>query len=160
MEDNKTEGLIDSKALPIPMLGKELGRMESNTFYLAEHEYGVLYHVYNSMDLIIRPNQTSAYETLVDLVRNHEEWNQKTGEEKEMIETYISAVAYVLGLPLIAFVDGEFLFKTATSVIELLQKLQKDMENSVLQEETPKENEEFKEATLALERIKEASKED
>lgn len=160
MEDIKTEGLIDSKALPIPMLGKELGRMESETFYIAEHEYGVLYHVYNSMDLIIRPNQTSAYETLVDLVRNHKEWNQKAREEKEKLETYISAVAYVLGLPLIAFVDEEFLFKTATSVIELLQKLQKDIENSVLQEETPKENEEFKEATLALERIKEASKED
>lgn len=160
MEGNKTEGLMDSKALPIPMLGKELGRMESKTFYLAEHEYGVLYHVYNSMDLIIRPNQTSAYGTLVDLVRNHKEWNQTTGEEKEMLETYVSAVAYVLGVPLIAFTDGEFLFKTATSVIELIQKLQKDMEDSVLQEETPKENEEFKEATLALERIKEASKED
>ena len=32
-------------------LGKELGRFEGETFYIAEHEFGALYHVYNSMEI-------------------------------------------------------------------------------------------------------------
>ena len=83
----KVEKVVeDVTALPIPKLGKELGRFEGETFYIAEHENGVLYHVYNSMDLIIRPNITSGYETLVDLVRNQELYNKLTGEEKESFE--------------------------------------------------------------------------
>ena len=74
--------MIDEKVLPIPMLGKELGRFEGSTFYIAEYEYGILFHVYNSMDLIVRPGQSSCYETLADYVRNKEVYEKLEGKEK------------------------------------------------------------------------------
>lgn len=149
----------DVKALPIPKLGKELGRFEGETFYIAEHENGVLYHVYNSMDLIIRPNITSGYETLVDLVRNQELYNKLTGEEKELFELNISAISYILSLPTFVFSSSELTFDIATMIIQFLQKSFDDAMNQPLQEETVKEDIEFKEATLALENIKEALEE-
>ena len=148
MEENKEEiKVIDDKVLPIPMLGKELGRFDGKTFYIAEHEYGVLYHVYNSMDLIVRPSQTATYSTLVDLIHSQDIVANYDKEEMEMYESYISAVA-------------EFMFNTAKSAIDFLYKLQKEAEDAPLQEETPKENEEFKNAALAIETIKEAAKEE
>lgn len=161
MEENKEEiKVIDDKVLPIPMLGKELGRFDGKTFYIAEHEYGVLYHVYNSMDMIIRPSQTSTYSTLVDLIHSQDEVAKFNEDEMEMYESYVSAIAYCLGMPLIAFIDAEFMFNTAKSAIDLLYKIQVEAEGAQLQEETPKDNEEFKNAALAIENIKEAVEEE
>lgn len=161
MEENKEEiKVIDDKVLPIPMLGKELGRFDGKTFYIAEHEYGVLYHVYNSMDLIVRPTQTATYSTLVDLIHSQDDVANYDKEEMEMYESYISAVAYCLGMPLLAFCDAEFMFNTAKSAIDFLYKLQVEAAGTSLQEETPKENEEFKNAALAIESIKSAVEEE
>lgn len=161
MEENKEEiKVIDDKVLPIPMLGKELGRFDGKTFYIAEHEYGVLYHVYNSMDLIIRPTQTATYSTLVDLIHSQDDVDNYGKEQMEMYESYVSAIAYCLGMPLLVFCDEEFMFNTAKSAIDFLYKLQKEMEDAQLQEETPKENEEFKNAAIAVETIKDAVEEE
>lgn len=161
MEENKKEiKVIDDKVLPIPMLGKELGRFDGKTFYIAEHEYGVLYHVYNSMDLIIRPSQAATYSTLVDLIHNQDIVANYDKEEMEMYESYVSAIAYCLGMPLLVFCDAEFMFDTAKSAIDFLYKLQKEAEDAQLQEETPNENEEFKNASIAIETIKEAVEEE
>jgi hypothetical protein len=161
MEENKEDvKVIDDKVLPIPMLGKELGRFDGKTFYIAEHEYGVLYHVFNSMDLIIRPSQTSTCSTLVDLIHSQDEVAKFNEDEMEMYESYVSAIAYCLGMPLIAFIDAEFMFNTAKSAIDLLYKIQMEAEDAPLQEETPKENEEFKNAALAIETLKEAAEEE
>lgn len=151
--ETKESKVIDEKALPIPMLGRELGRLEGKTFYLAEHEFGVLYHVYNSMDLIVRPSQQT-YETLVDLIRNQDFINSREGEERKMYEAYVSAIIYNLKAPMLAFCDSEFMFASATNIIDLLVKLQKRAEEAELQEETPKENEEFKQAILGLHTLK------
>jgi hypothetical protein len=63
-------------------------------------------------------------------------------------------------MPLIAFIDAEFMFNTAKSAIDLLYKIQVEAEGASLQEETPKDNEEFKNAALAIESIKEAVQEE
>jgi hypothetical protein len=153
----KTEENIDNKVLPIPMLGKELKRFEGTTFYLASHEYGVLYHVYNSMDLIIRPSQESAYDTLVDIIENSERYNEMSKEDKENFDLYVSAVAYVLGLPLFVFTSPEFLFTTATSIINYLDETINQKQELVEPDaETIEKDESFKQATLGMEDIKEA----
>lgn len=146
----------DVKVLPIPQLGKELDRFNGETFYIALHENGVLYHVYNSMDLIIRPNMTSGYETLADLVKNKEEYSKFTGKEKEAFELNMSAIAYILDMPLFCFSDASFCFDIASKIIEFLQRSFDKAMSMPLQEETVKEDIEFKEATLAIENIKEA----
>ena len=150
----------DVTALPIPKLGKELGRFEGETFYIAEHENGVLYHVYNSMDLIIRPNITSGYETLVDLVRNQELYNKLTGEEKELFELNISAISYILSLPTFVFSSSELTFDIATMIIQFLQKSFADAMKQPLQDEEFEKDREFQDAVLGLEEVKEALKEE
>ena len=52
------------KESPIPELGMELERFEGDTFFLAEYEDGILYHVYNSMDLVVRRGVSSAFDLL------------------------------------------------------------------------------------------------
>ena len=160
MAKKKVEKAVDSKVLPIPQLGKELGRFEGETFYIAEHKNGVLYHVYNSMDLIIRPNVTSGYETLVDLVRNKDLYNQLTGEEKEAFELNISAISYVLSLPTFVFSSSELTFDIAAIIIKFLQKTFDDAMNKPLQDEEFEKDIEFQDAVLGLEEIKNSLKEE
>ena len=157
----KVEKVVeDVTALPIPKLGKELGRFEGETFYIAEHENGVLYHVYNSMDLIIRPNITSGYETLVDLVRNQELYYKLTGEEKESFELNISAISFVLSLPTFVFSSGELTFDIATMIIKFLQKSFDDAMKQPLQDEEFEKDREFQDAVIGLEDVKSALKEE
>ena len=160
MTKKKVEKVVDSKVLPIPQLGKELGRFEGETFYIAEHENGVLYHVYNSMDLIIRPNITSGYETLVDLVRNKDLYNQLTGEEKESFELNLSAISYILSLPTFVFSSSELTFDIATMIIKFLQKTFDEAMSKPLQDEEFEKDREFQGAVLGLEDVKEALKEE
>jgi hypothetical protein len=56
------------------------------------------------------------------------------------------------------FNDPEFLFKIANSVVEWLLGLQDKMQEMELQDETPQENAEFKNATMAFEDLKEEIK--
>ena len=160
MGKKKKDVVIDKNVLPIPQLGKELGRFEGTTFYIAEHEYGVLYHVYNSMDLIIRPNVTSGYETLCDLVRNQDVYNRLEGKEREDFELNLSAIAYILSSPTFVFSSGELTFEVATLLIQHLRKQYEEAMDAPLQEETAKENLEFEQVTLAYEDLKESLKDE
>lgn len=157
MEEKK----IDDKVLPIPMLGKELGRFEGATFYIAEHEYGILFHVYNSMDFIVRPGQTSCYETLSDLVRNKDVYEKLEGSEKEAFYLNLSAITYILTSPMYVFSSIEFTYEIAARIINYIEKRIKDsVGNAKLQEETPEENKTFKDAMDGLETIKQILKDE
>lgn len=147
--------MIDDKVLPIPMLGKELGRFEGATFYIAEHEYGILFHVYNSMDFIVRPGQVSCYQKLADYVRNKEVYEKLEGEEKDNFEFELALITYVLISPLYAFISVDFTYDIAKCVTGHLEKLiEENFKNASLQEETPEENKEFEDAVKGLETIK------
>ena len=151
--------MIDEKVLPIPMLGKELGRFEGSTFYIAEYEYGILFHVYNSMDLIVRPGQSSCYEMLADFVRNKEVYEKLEGKEKEMFYLNLSAITYILTSPLYAFSSAEFTYELATCIVTNLEKaISKSLNDVEIQEETPEENKAFKEAVIGMETIKDTIK--
>lgn len=155
-----TKKAEDAKVLPIPMLGKELGRFEGETFYIAEHEYGVLYHVYNSMDLIIRPNMISGYETLVDLVRNKDVYEKLEGQEKEDFELNISAITYILSSPLFVFSDGKLMYDIASLIVEYLRKAYNAAMEAPLQEESVEEDRQFQESVIAMEEIKKSLEEE
>lgn len=160
MAKKVTKKVEDVKVLPIPQLGKELDRFEGETFYIALHENGALYHVYNSMDLIIRPNMTSGYETLADLVKNKDVYSKLTGKEKENFELNLSAITYVLSLPTFVFGSATLTFDVASMVVEYLRKTFNEAMSEPLQEETPQENLEFENATRGLEEIQNALKEE
>ena len=153
MENN----VIDSKALPIPMLGNELGKYKGDTFELVKYEYGVLFHVYNSMDLIIRPSQTSTYSFLCDIIDNHERYEKElTGEEKELFELHLNECFLVLHVPLFLFSDMKLFTKVATALFEGLGEMVSDAMSEDLKEEDAQANKDFAEAMKAQEVIKRA----
>ena len=155
-----TQRMIDKEPLHTYDLGAEIDRLEGQTFYIAKHEKGALYHVYNSYDLVVQPSQLALYETLVSLVENKEANAKLVGEEKENFENYMSVVSYVLSTPAYALGDGKLSVEIATLVVKHMNETFKKLMNQPLQEETPKEDQEIKEATLAVEEVKEALKDE
>jgi hypothetical protein len=155
-----TQRMIDKEPLHTYDLGAEIDRLEGQTFYIAKHEKGALYHVYNSFDLVVQPSQLALYETLVFLVENKEENAKLVGEEKENFERYMNIVSYILAVPAYALGDGKLSVEIATLVVKHMNETYKRLMNQPLQEETPKEDQEFKEATLAVEELKEALKDE
>lgn len=153
-----TQRMIDKEPLHTYDLGAEVDRLEGQTFYIAKHEKGALYHVYNSYDLVVQPSQLALYETLVSLVENKEENAKLVGEEKENFENYMNIVSYVLSVPAYALGDGKLSVEIATLVVKHMNETFKKLMNQPLQEETPKEDQAFKDATLAVEEVKEAIK--
>lgn len=155
-----TQRMIDKEPLHTYDLGAEIDRLEGQTFYIAKHEKGALYHVYNSFDLVVQPSQLALYETLVSLVENKEANAKLVGEEKENFENYMNIVGYVLAVPAYALGDGKLSVEIATLVVKHMNETYKKLMNQPLQEETPKEDQGFKEATLAVEEVKEALKDE
>lgn len=155
-----TQRMIDREPLHTYDLGAEIDRIEGNTFYIAKHEKGALYHVYNSFDLVVQPSQIALYETLVSLVENKEENAKLVGEEKENFERYMNIVGYVLSVPSYALEDAGLAVEIATLVVKHMNETYKKLTEQPLQEETPKEDQEFKEATLAVEELKESLKDE
>lgn len=155
-----TQRMIDREPLHTYDLGAEIDRIEGNTFYIAKHEKGALYHVYNSFDLVVQPSQIALYETLVSLVENKEENAKLVGEEKENFERYMNIVGYVLSVPSYALGDAGLAVEIATLVVKHMNETYKKLTEQPLQEETPKEDQEFKEATLAVEELKESLKDE
>lgn len=155
-----TQRMIDKEPLHTYDLGAEIDRLEGQTFYIAKHEKGVLYHVYNSFDLVVQPSQLALYETLVSLVENKEENAKLVGEEKENFERYMNIVSYILAVPAYALGDAGLAAEIATLVVKYMNETYEKLMNQPLQEETPKEDQEFKGATLAVEEMKEALKDE
>lgn len=135
-------------------LGKELGRFEGETFYIAEHEFGALYHVYNSMEIAVSMSQTSLYETLIDLVRNKDVYAKLEGEEKNNFELSLSAMIYILNCPLYSFSSIEFTFSVAETIIKQLRLIYEKAMGAELQEETKEEDKLFENAAKAIDMLK------
>ena len=135
-------------------LGKELGRFEGETFYIAEHEFGALYHVYNSMEIVVNMSQTSLYETLIDLVRNKDVYEKLEGEEKNNFELSMSAMMYILNCPLYSFSSIEFTFSVAETIIKQLRLIYEKAMSADLQEETKEEDKLFENAAKAIDMLK------
>ena len=135
-------------------LGKELGRFEGETFYIAEHEFGALYHVYNSMEIKVSSTQTALFETLVDFVRHKDVYAKLEGEEKEHFDLNLSAIVYILSCPLYAFASAEFTYDVAAVIVKQLRLIYEKAMEADLQEETPDEDKQFENAVKALDELK------
>lgn len=133
---------------------------KGETFELTKTNKGILYHVFGGYSIFVTQNNVALYETLDDLIENQEVYNKLEGKEREDFDLNLSAIGYVLDVPLFAFSNAEFTFDLASKVIQYLQKVYDDAMNQSLQEETVKEDQEFKDAVLGLESIKEALNEE
>lgn len=157
MAKKKTE----TKTTPVlldcgtPIDGK---KFVGSTFELTKTNKGILYHCYGGYSIFVTSNNVALYETLNDLIENQEDYNALKGKEKEDFELNISAIAYVLNVPLFAFSSADFTFDIATMVVQFLQKTYDEAMSKTLQEETVDEDNAFKEATLGVEAIQNALK--
>lgn len=133
---------------------------KGETFELTKTNKGILYHLYGGYSIFVTPNNIALYETLDDLIENQETYNQLTGKEREDFDLNLSAIGYVLDVPLFAFSNAEFTFDLATKVIQFLQKTYDEAMQKPLQEETTNDDLQFKEAVLGLEDVKKALKEE
>lgn len=134
--------------------GKEKDEWAGDTFRITLTDKGVLYHEYGGYSVFVTPNNTALYYALVDLVVNKEEYAKLEGEKKENFESLLTIVAYNLSLPRISFMDRNFPQEIAIKTMDFLRKMYEELTEKELQEETPNEDAEFKDATIALEELK------
>lgn len=133
---------------------------KGETFELTRTNKGVLYHCFGGYSIFVTPNNIALYETLNDLIENQETYSKLEGKEREDFDLNLSAIAYVLNVPLFAFSNAEFCFDIATKVIQFLQKTYDEAMNAPLKDETPDEDLQFKEAISGIEDIQNALKEE
>lgn len=136
--------------------GKEEDEWAGETFRITLTNKGVLYHEYGGYSVFVTPNNAALYEVLSDLVVNRDEYAKLEGEKKENFESLLTIIAYNLSLPRISFMDRDFPQEIALKTMEFLRKMYEELMEQPLQEETPKEDAVFKEATMALEELKES----
>lgn len=157
----KTTKKVEKVVEPILLdCGKEIKSWKGETFELVKSSKGILYHVYGGFNIFVTPNNVALYETLDDLIENQETYNKLTGQEREDFDLHLSALTYVLDVPLFAFSSADFTYDIATKVIQFLQKTYNDAMKEPLKDETPDEDLQFKEAVLGLEDVKNALKEE
>ena len=133
---------------------------KGQTFELTKTNKGICYHLFGGYSIFITQNNVALYETLDDLIENQETYNNLTGQEREDFDLHLSALTYVLDVPLFAFSSADFTYDIATKVIQFLQKTYDDAMKEPLKDETPDEDLQFKEAVLGLEDVQNALKEE
>ena len=133
---------------------------KGETFELTKTNKGICYHVFGGYSIFVTPNNVALYETLDDLIEHQESYNKFEGKEREDFDLNLSAISYVLDIPLFAFSSAELTFDLATKVIQFLQKTYDEAMQKPLQEETVQEDQDFKDAVLGMENIKEALNEE
>lgn len=159
----KTTKKVEKVVEPIVLdCGKAIeGKVfKGQTFELTKTNKGICYHLFGGYSIFITQNNVALYETLDDLIENQETYNNLTGQEREDFDLHLSALTYVLDVPLFAFSSADFTYDIATKVIQFLQKTYDDAMEQPLQEETVQDDQEFKDAVLGLEEVKEALKEE
>lgn len=143
-----------------PIEGKTF---KGETFEMTKTTHGIVYRLYGGYVQFVAPNNVSLYNTLDDLIENQAVYAKLTGKEREDFDLNLSAITYVLNVPLFAFSDAEFTFDIATKVIEFLRTTYDKLMSEPLTEETEqdvKDNIEFEEATKAMGVIQEALREE
>lgn len=135
--------------------GKEEDEWSGDTFRITLTNKGVLYHEYGGYSVFVTPNNEALYGALEDLVVNKEKYAKMEGEEAENFKALVTIIAYNLSLPRISFMDREFPQEIAIRTMEFIKKMYEDLMDKPLQEETPREDEEFRESKMALEELSE-----
>lgn len=152
------KGQIDHEPtlVHIPMSDVD-DKLEGETFAIYSLKSGdVAYHLKGGYTLIASNRFFSLNDALRGYVANqHIIDTELNADDKELYENDLWASTYLLNLPTIAFSDLEFKYKIVNRIIEYLDELQKKLlVDAELQDETPKENKEFEDATMALENLK------
>lgn len=134
-------------------------KLEGGTFEMSIMKDGTaVYHTYGGLTVVAKPNLTSLAGTIAEYVGSQEYVATLNEEEKELFDLDLSAFGYIMSLPMFAFSNKEFTYSIASNIVEFLRKSADELLNEELHEETLEDiemNERFKDASLALEEMKE-----
>lgn len=137
-------------------LGAEQYKIEKGSFYIAKHDKGVLFHIYNSFDMVIPVSSNSLYMTLATILEEHNnEYENMSDEDKLDHDTFIEVVGIILAMPLNILNDTEFAIDIATQVMKRTNELYEKAINTNLQPEDAERDAEFRDTTLNAEALKE-----
>lgn len=117
-----------------------------------------VYHTFGGYTLIANHTLGLA-ECIAEYVNNQSETLSE--EELELLELDLSAFAYVMNAPLLCATDMDLKYDVATKVVQFLKSKTEEIMNADLKEETQDDierNELFKNASIALEEIKDELK--
>ena len=132
--------------------------LKGKTFELVKSNKGILYHAYGGYNIFVTPSNTALYETLDSWIEQQDVYEKLEGQAREDFEYYVYSLTLVLNTPWFAFADEKFTLDLAKMVMDFLQKTYDDFMNLPLQEETVDEDQEFKDAVLGIEHLKEELK--
>jgi hypothetical protein len=142
-------------------VGDETYRIEKSHYYLANHERGIIFHIYNAFDLVITPSSNSLYGTLRQMLIEHQDnYELFSDEEKSNYDTFLDAATIVLTLPLNAFIDVEHTLDLATYAIQQTEALYQKAIDTNLQPETIDKDIEFKDYVLRRDELTQEIDED
>lgn len=117
-----------------------------------------VYHTFGGYTLIANHTLGLA-QCIAEYVNNQSETLSE--EELELLELDLSAFAYVMNAPLLCATDMDLKYDVATKVVQFLKSKTEEIMNADLKEETQDDierNELFKNASIALEEIKDELK--
>lgn len=117
-----------------------------------------VYHTFGGYTLIANHTLGLA-QCIAEYVNNQSETLSE--EELELLELDLSAFAYAMNAPLLCATDMDLKYDVATKVVQFLKSKTEEIMNADLKEETQDDierNELFKNASIALEEIKDELK--
>lgn len=133
-------------------------KLEGETFGMYDIATGdVVYRLKGGFTIVASDRFASFNETIKGYIANqHVVDYELTQEDKELYDMDLQATCMLLNLPTYTFSDLDFKYKIVNHIIEYLDELQNQLLlDAELQDETPKENREFEEVTLATDALKE-----
>jgi hypothetical protein len=135
--------------------------LKGDTFEMSVTKHGdAIYHVYGGYTLIADGQRMrSLANTIADYIINQDLVKDLDDKEKELYDLDLSATAYVLNIPMIAFSDADLKYDLASKIVTWLRETYEKAMEQPLQEETRERDAAFENAAKAIEDVKKSVKE-
>lgn len=135
--------------------------LKGDTFEMSVTKHGdAIYHVYGGYTLIADGQRMrSLANTIADYIINQDLVKDLDDKEKELYDLDLSATAYVLNIPMIAFSDADLKYDLASKIVTWLRETYEKAMEQPLQEETREQDVAFENAAKAIEDVKKSVKE-
>lgn len=127
---------------------------EGETFTMAITKDGkAIYHTYGGYTVVADASYSALFDTIYNLIDYMNGTVELDEETSEILKGDTIATSYILSMPIFVMGDFEYKVQLFDNLVGYLNKKVAEAEQE-LQEETPQENREFKDAALALETLK------
>lgn len=126
--------------------------LKGNTFEMSLTKQGdAVYHVYGGYTIVADgARMHSLAKTIADYIENQDLAKDLDEKERELYELDLSATAYILNIPMLAFCDQDLKVDLASRIIQWLRESYEKALSKPLQEETPQADAVFEDAAKAL----------